>query len=91
MLVLFWDIFKLELDNMVKSGIFVKVVELILWVFSFVIVKKFNGKIWVCLDFWDFNCVVKCLYYLFLIIEEVVICFSGVKVFSVLDVKCGFW
>ena len=85
------DTLKLELDNMVKSGILAKVVEPTSWVSSLVIVKKSNGKIRVCLDPRDLNRAVKRSHYPLPTIEEVATRLSGAKVFSVLDAKCGFW
>ena len=76
---------------MVKNGILAKVTELTSWVSSLVIVKKPNGKIRVCLDPRDLNRAIKRSHYPLPTIEEVSTRFSGAKVFSVLDAKCGFW
>lgn len=75
---------------MVEENIFVIVSEVIDWVLSMVIEIKFN-KFRICIDFKDLNRVIKWFYYIFFIVEEVVISFSKVKVFFVLDVKSGFW
>lgn len=56
-----------------------------------VVVFKVNGKLRICLDFKDFNRVIFREYYFFFIIEDIVICFYGVKVFIKLDVRSGFW
>ncbi|PFX13394.1 Uncharacterized protein K02A2.6 [Stylophora pistillata] len=85
------DTLKLELDNMVKSGILAKLIELTSWVSSLVIVKKSNGKIRVCLDLRDLNRAVKRSLYPLPTIAEVATRLSGANVFSVLDAKCGFW
>ena len=86
------DTVKLELDNMVKNGILVKVTEPTSWVSSVVIVKKRNGKIPVCLDpFWDLNRAIKGSRYPLPTIEKVATSLSGAKVFTFLDAKCGFW
>lgn len=76
---------------MYKFGILVFVIEFIFWVFSMVVVKKFNGILCICIDLKDLNKVLKCSYYLLFIIEDILLDFSCVKVFSIFDVKNGFW
>ena len=61
------------------------------WVSSMVIVKKKNGRVRICLDPKDLNKVVKRSHYPLPTIEEVATRLSNAKVFTVLDVKCGFW
>lgn len=76
---------------MENLGVIKKCVEFIVWVYSFVVVKKKNNKIRVCLDFSNFNCVVMCEYFFMQIVEDVISRMFYVKVFSVFDVNYGFW
>lgn len=55
-----------------------------------VVVKKFKGYLGICIDFKDLNKVLKCSYYLLFIIEDILLDFSCVKVFSKFDVNNGF-
>lgn len=64
---------------------------LIDWVLSLVVIKKLNGKLRVCIDLKLFNKVLKCSYYFFLVIDDLLFDLLKVKVFSVCDVKNGFW
>ena len=61
------------------------------WVSSMVIVKKPNGNIRVCLDPKDLNKVLKCSHYPMPTINDILPELSRAKVFSVFDVKNGFW
>lgn len=67
-----------------------KVEEFINWVLSFVVVEKFNGKLRVCIDSVYLNQVLKRLYYLLFVIEDVFFDLVDVKVFSKVDFKDGF-
>ena len=53
------DKFRQELDNMVSQGILSKLDDANInapeWLNSFVVVKKPNGKLWICLDPTDLN------------------------------------
>ena len=58
------DQFKQELDNMVSQGILSKLddanANVPEWLNSFVVVKKLNGKLCICLDPTDINpCIVR--------------------------------
>ena len=56
-----------------------------------VIVKKPNGNIRVCLDPKDLNKVLKRSHYPMPTIDDILPELSRAKVFSVFDVKTGFW
>lgn len=80
-----------EFDCMEELGVIYKVDKFIRWVSFLVVVQKLNGKICVCLVFRDLNKVIQREYYLMKIREEVVVELNDVRVFSVFDVKFGFW
>ena len=82
---------KTKLDNLVKHGIVAKLTEPTSWVSSLVIVKKPNGKKWVCLNPRDLNRAIKPSHYPLPTIEEVSTRLSCARVFRVLDATCGFW
>lgn len=56
-----------------------------------IVVKKLDGNICLCIDFYYLNLVLKRSYYFFLIIEEILLEFLKVKVFSKVDLKEGFF
>lgn len=53
--------------------IILKVEILICWVSFIVVVKKFSGKVRICLDFRELNKVILREYYFLKIVEEVVV------------------
>lgn len=74
----------MELD-----GYIVFVEEFIEWV-SLMVVSFRNNKVRICIDFKDFNEVIKREFYFMKIVEEVLFFIFGVKVFLVFDVKFGY-
>ena len=56
-----------------------------------VAVSKRNGKLRICLDLRDLNRAIRREHFLLPTIEDVATLLHGAKVFSVLDVRKGFW
>lgn len=81
---------KFELDCFWELVRIWKVKEFINWVLSFVVIEKFNGKLRICIDFVYLNKVLKWLYYLLFVIEDVFFELVDVKVFSKVDFNDGF-
>ena len=61
------------------------------WVSSLVVVKKPNGSIRICIDPTHLNKAIKRHHYPLPCVEEIVTKLGKAKVFSLLDVKDGFW
>ena len=61
------------------------------WISSMVVVLKPNGALRICLDPKDLNRALQRENYPLPTIEEVATRLHGAKVFTVLDVACGFW
>ncbi len=84
------DPLKEEIGRMVEEGILVPVNDLADWVSSMVTVVKPN-KLRICIDPKDLNRAIKRSHYPMPTIEEVATKLSNAKIFSVLNVKSGFW
>ena len=84
---------KSELDRMSNSTIITKLKEgePTEWVNSMVYREKKDGSLRICLDPKDLNKYIKREHYTTPTIEEIRAKSSGAKVFSVVDVKCGYW
>ena len=80
-----------ELDKLVAQGILAPVTEPTPWISSLVVVPKKNGSLRLCLDPKDLNKAIERENYPLPTIEEVATRMAGAKVFSILDVKQGFW
>lgn len=78
-----------KLREMELDGYIVFVEEFIEWV-SLMVVSFRNNKVRICIDFKDFNEVIKREYYFMKIVEEVLFFIFGVKIFLVFDVKFGY-
>ena len=76
---------------MEEEGIIKKVTEPTLWVSSMVVVKKKTGQLRICLDPRDLNENIIRENYPLSTIESIATRLSEAKVFSVLDVRHGFW
>ena len=76
---------------MEEEGIIKKVTEPTLWVSSMVVVKKKTGQLRICLDPRDLNENIIRENYPLPTIESIATRLSEAKVFSVLDVRHGFW
>ena len=82
---------KEALDDLEKRGMIKKVTEPTDWESSMVTVKKPNGRLRICLDPKDLNEAIMRETYPMPTIEDVASRLHGAKVFTVLDVKSGFW
>ena len=80
-----------ELVHLQEQGIICAVTEPTEWVSSMVVVPKKNGKLRVCLDPKDLNRAVMREHYPLPTIEEVSSKLAGAEIFTLLDVKHGFW
>ena len=85
------DEVKAELDEMVSQGIIKKVDEPTDWLSSIVYVHKSNSKLCLCLDPKDLNKAIMCCHYKTPTMEELSHKLSGIKFFSKLDAKNGYW
>ena len=82
---------KEELARLEKLGVVKPVDTPTDWVSSLVIVKKSNGKLRVCIDPKPLNKALKGSHYPLPVIDDLLPDLSKAKVFSVCDVKNGFW
>ncbi|GFT45669.1 transposon Tf2-9 polyprotein [Nephila pilipes] len=82
---------KSTLNNLEKEGIVSKVNKPTDWVQSLVIVEKPNGNLRLCLDPRDLNKVIKREHYQILYTDNIISRLEGKKIFSVVDLKDGFW
>ena len=89
--VALWQSLRKELDRLVGQGILAQVTEPTPWISSLVIVPKDNGTLRLCLDPKDLNTAIKRENYPLPTIEDVATRMDGARVFSILDVKQGFW
>ena len=85
------DQLKETLDKLVQQDILAPVTEPIPWISSLVIVPKKDGKLRICLDPRDLNQAIQREHYPLPTIEEIATRLHGAKVFTVLDVRNGFW
>lgn len=82
---------KTTLNQLVKLKIIEKVDEPRMWVHNMVIVEKLNGDLRICLDPKNLNKCIKQNKYLIPTVEDISMKLYGAKIFSVLDLKDGFW
>lgn len=82
--------FKNVLDELVKQKIIEKSFDSDEWVNAFVLVRKPNGSLRLCLDPADLNRAVKRHYFKVPTLEELTIQFGGAKYFTTLDATQGF-
>ena len=80
-----------EIEDMEKDGVIKKVDEPTDWISPLVIVKKPNGRLRICMDPKQLNRALKRAHYLTVTVDEILPQLSKAKVFSVCDVKSGFW
>ena len=85
------DYIKQELDNMVKNEIIRKVTEPTDWVSSLAYSHKKDGSLRICLDPRHLNTALRRPHHATPTIEEITHHFTGVKIFSELDAKAGYW
>ena len=81
---------KETLDIMERGDIISPVTEPTKWVNSIVIVPKKDGSLRLCLDPKELNSCVQREHYPLPTIEDVASRLHGAKLFSIMDVKCGF-
>ena len=79
------------LDNLVQQDILAPVTEPTPRVNSMVVVPKKDGKLRICLDPKDLNRAIQREHYPLPTIEEIATRLHGAKLFTVLDVRHGFW
>ena len=79
------------LTDMTKQEIITPVQQPTPWISSMVVVPKSNGNLRICLDPQDLNRAVLREHYPLPTIEEIATRLCGAKLFSVLDVRNGFW
>ena len=79
---------------METEGIITKVTEPTQWVNSLVVVETSSGKLRVCLDPRDLNNVIDVIersHYQMRTLEDTLPGLSGAKIFTKLDLRCGYW
>ena len=79
------------LEDLERREIVARVTTPTSWISSMVVVPKPNGTLRICLDPKDLNRALQRENYPLPTIEEVATRLHGAKVFTVLDVACGFW
>ena len=89
--VAFRDSLKEKLDQLVEEEILAPVIEPTPWISSMVVVPKSDGRLRICLDPKDLNQAIQREHYPLPTIEEIATRLYGAKVFTVLDVRNGFW
>lgn len=80
-----------ELQQLEEQGIIAKVTQPTDWVSSLLVVPKKDHKICICIDPRDLNKAIKREHYQIPTIEDISTHLEGARVFTVLDVKQGFW
>ena len=82
---------KTEIDQLVKDGILKPVSEPTEWISSMVAVRKPSKGVRICIDPTPLNRVIKRNHYPLPTIDDLTPALSQAKVFSVCDVKSGYW
>lgn len=82
---------KEELARLEKEGVIQQVDTPTDWVSSLVVVKKPNGKLRICIDPKPLNQALKRSHYPMPVVDDILPELANAKVFSVCDVKNGFW
>ena len=82
---------KETLDDLVVQNVITPVTKPTAWINSIVAAPKKNGKLRVCLDPKDLNRAILRENYQMPTIEDIATRLHGAKVFTVLDVRNGFW
>ena len=85
------DRLKATLDDMVRDGIIEAVEKTTEWISSMVGITKKDSKLRICLDPKDLNRAIRRENYQSPTIEDIATRLHGAKVFTVLDVRHGFW
>ena len=82
---------KKELKIMIQLGVIAPMLEPSEWVSHMAATKKKSREIRLCIDCKDLNRALKRPHLPIRTVEETIINLTGVKVFTVLDVKTSFW
>lgn len=82
---------KLKLADLASKGIISKVNEPAEWLSNLVIMEKKNNDLRICLDPQELNKVIDREYYLIPTLEDIAMSLKGKSVFTVLDLKEGFY
>ena len=85
------DQLKDTLTQLTKQEIIQPVTEPTAWINSMVVVPKKNGSLRICLDPKDLNRAIQRHHYPLPTIEDIATRLHGAKVFTIVDVKNGFW
>lgn len=79
------------LDALEAQGVIAQVTTPTRWISSIVAVPKKNGKLRICLDPKDLNRAIQREKYQLPTVEDIATRLHGAKVFTVMDVRNGFW
>ncbi|XP_035234277.1 uncharacterized protein K02A2.6-like, partial [Stegodyphus dumicola] len=82
---------ELKLSELERQGIIAKVDQPLNWVSNLVIIEKANGSLRICLDPQDLNKAIKREHVLIPTIEEILPKLCNKSIYSVLDLKDGFF
>ena len=82
---------KETLDALEAQGVIAQVTTPTKWISSMVAVSKKNGKLRICLDPKDLNRAIQRENYQLPTVEDIATRLHGAKVFTVMDVRNGFW
>ena len=85
------DQLKDTLTQLRKQEIIQPMTEPTAWINSMMVVPKKNGSLQICLDPMDLNKSIKRHHYPLPTIEDIATRLHGAKVFTIVDVKNGFW
>ena len=85
------DRLKATLDDMVRDDIIKAVEKPTEWISSMVVITKKDRKLRICLDLKDLNRAIRRENYQLPTIEDIATRLHGAKVFTVHDVRRGFW
>ena len=85
------DQLKDTLTQLTKQEIIQPVMEPTAWINSMVVVPKKNGSLRICLDPKDLNKAIRRCHYPLPTIEDIATRLHGAKVYTIVDVKNGFW
>ena len=79
------------LEELTQQDIITPVTQPTPWISSLVVVPKKDGRLRLCLDPQDLNKAIKREHYPLPTIEEIATRLHGAKLFTILDVRHGFW
>ena len=85
------DWLKETLDSLVTQSFIMPVTQLTPWINSIVVVPKKDGSLRICLHPKDLNRAIQREHYQLPTIKDIATRLHGAKVFTILNVRCGFW